>query len=233
MLIKCAINLINILPEKTRIKVSEKLVEVFLNKYANVNVHGIENLENAKKPTIFICNHLSNSDGLILNKVLKSINPTFVAGVKLSGNSFTKIGLNVVKTTNIVPNSADTEGIKRIINLVKNGESILIFPEGTRSRTGSMIEAKNGIVMIAKVTGAPIIPIGLSGSEKLLPVNMEGNMEKEEFHHAEIIVNIGQQFNLPVKQVSQDRKEYTEYATTYLMKKIAVLLPEEYRGFYR
>jgi 1-acyl-sn-glycerol-3-phosphate acyltransferase len=106
---------------------------------------------------IFICNHLSNSDGLVLNRALKEIDPTFVAGVKLSNNTVTSIGVNVMKTTNIKPNTADKEGLKTIIKLVKQGASLLIFPEGTRSRVSSLIEAKKGIFLIAKMTGAPIV----------------------------------------------------------------------------
>lgn len=106
---------------------------------------------------IFICNHLSNSDGLVLNRALKEIDPTFVAGVKLSNNTVTSIGVNVMKTTNIKPNTADKEGLKKIIKLVKQGASLLIFPEGTRSRVSSLIEAKKGIFLIAKMTGAPIV----------------------------------------------------------------------------
>lgn len=137
--------LINILPGKYVTYISKKIVDKYLKKYANINIEGSENLKGIKIPTIFICNHLSNSDGLVLNKVLKEIDPTFVAGVKLSDNALTSLGVNVIKTTNIIPNTADKEGLKKIIKIVRRGESILIFPEGTRSRVGSLIEAKKGI----------------------------------------------------------------------------------------
>jgi len=114
-----------------------------------------------------------------LNKVLKEIDPTFVAGVKLSDNALTSLGVNVIKTTNIIPNTADKEGLKKIIKIVRRGESILIFPEGTRSRVGSLIEAKKGIILIARMTGAPIIPLGLYGTEKLLPISQEGDIYGE------------------------------------------------------
>lgn len=221
------------LPEKMRIGISKALVNIVLKKYATIHVDGGEKLKDIKKPTIFICNHLSNSDGLVLSKTFKAADPTFVAGVKLSNNPFTQIGMNAVKTTNIVPNSSDSEGIKNIIKLVKDGNSLFIFPEGTRSRIGSMIKAKNGIVFIARMTGAPIVPVGLYGSEKLLPINSKGNMESEKFTKADVYINIGDQFELPKRSAEQDKKEYEEYATNYMMNKIAQLLPEEYRGVYR
>lgn len=233
MLSNTTIKIINILPNSLVRFISKKVTDNYIDKYANLNIVGGDNLTDIEKPTIFVCNHLSNSDGLVLNRILKDVDPTFVAGVKLSGNSLTSIGLNVVKTTTIVPNSADTKGLKNIISLVKQGESILIFPEGTRSRTGSLIEAKQGIILIARMTGAPIVPIGLSGTDKLLPVNKTGDMSSEEFNYAEVTVNIGKQFILPKKEKGQDRKDYAEFTTNYIMGKIAELLPEEYRGVYK
>lgn len=225
--------IISILPDKFVTYISKIVVDKYLKKYANINIIGIENLKEIKTPTIFICNHLSNSDGLVLDKVLKEIDPTFVAGVKLSNNAVTSIGVNVIKTTNIKPNTPDKEGIEKIIKLVKKGESILIFPEGTRSRVGSLIEAKKGILLIARMTGAPIVPIGLYGTEKLLPINKTGDMSEETFNYADVHINIGKQFEFPIRAKEQDKKEYEDFATTYLMKKIAELLPENYRGLYK
>ena len=224
--------LIHRLPKRFLAFTSKKVVDRYLNKYAKIHITGAEHFQYMETPTIFVCNHLSNADGLVLDRVLRPIDPTFVAGVKLAKNSVTNIGMNVVKTTHIVPDSADHEGLKKIIRLVKSGESILIFPEGTRSRTGSMIEAKKGILLIARMTGAPIVPIGIHGSEQLLPINQEGDMSGESFHHANVYVNIGEQFVLSKKEKEQNKKTYEEIATRDIMNRIAKLLPKKYQGVY-
>ncbi len=233
MISTIAIKIINILPDKFAAYISKKVVDIYLKKYANISIEGRENLKGIITPTIFICNHLSNSDGLVLDKALEDIAPTFVAGAKLSNNAVTSIGINIIKTTNIKPNTADKDGLKEIIKLVKQGESLLIFPEGTRSRVGSLIEAKKGIIFIAKMTGAPIVPIGLYGTEKLLPVNKEGDMSSETFSYADVYINIGKQFQLPKRAIEQDKKDYENFSIRYIMKKIAELLPENYRGVYK
>jgi len=233
MISTAAAKIINILPDSLAKFISKKLVDQYLKKYASIDVEGGENLKGIKKPTIFICNHLSNSDGLVLDKALKEVDPTFVAGVKLSDNAVTSIGMHVIKTTNIKPNSADQDGLKKVIRLAKQGESLLIFPEGTRSRVGSLIKARKGILLIARMTGAPIVPIGLYGTEKLLPINKGGDMSAETFHYADVHINIGKQFVLPKRAIEQDKKEYEGLAIKYIMRKIAELLPESYRGVYK
>lgn len=233
MISPAAAKLITILPEQAVTYLSKKIINHYLNKYARITITGREHLAGIQTPTIFICNHLSNADGLVLDRALKEMDPTFVAGEKLSHDSITHIGVNVIKTTNIKPNTADKEGLEKIINLVKQGESLLIFPEGTRSRVGSLIEAKKGILLIARLTGAPLVPIGLYGTENLLPIDKDGDMRSENFHHADVHVRIGQQFELPVRAKEQDKKEYEADTMNTLMRKIAALLPEPYRGLYK
>ncbi|TNJ63770.1 1-acyl-sn-glycerol-3-phosphate acyltransferase [Paenibacillus hemerocallicola] len=233
MISSTSAKIINILPNSLVSYISKKIIDKYLKKYANIKILGSENLKGIKTPTIFICNHLSNSDGLVLDKALKVIDPTFVAGEKLSNDAVTNIGLNVIKTTKIKPNTADKEGLEKIIKLVKQGESLVIFPEGTRSRVSSLMEAKKGILLIAKMTGAPIIPIGICGSEKLLPINKKGDMRAEIFNYADVHINIGKQFEIHKRSKEQDKNEYEEITIKHIMKKIAELLPESYRGVYK
>ncbi|MCY6369543.1 lysophospholipid acyltransferase family protein [Clostridium ganghwense] len=224
--------LIGYLPKSLVKFVAYKLINGYVDKYANITVQNQENLNDLKKPVIYVCNHLSNSDALILQRAIKDDDVTFVAGVKLNSNSLTSMGVSIVKTTPIHPNSADKEGIKRIISIIKNGGSMLIFPEGTRSRTGKLIKAKRGIILIARMCKVPIVPIGMTGTEKLLPINKEGKMEKEKFNYSDINVKIGKPFYLPKKEREEVSKEYDERALNFLMGKIAELLPVEYRGEY-
>lgn len=225
--------LVSYLPKGLMNFLSRKLVNRYLEKYADIKVIGKENMNINKKPVIYIGNHLSNADGLVLAKVLEDQDVTFVAGVKLSNNPLTNIGINVVKTITITPNSADKDALNAIIKTVKAGNNVFIFPEGTRSRTGSMIEAKKGILLIAKLTGAPIIPVGIWGSEKLMPINKEGDMGSERFYNAEVTVSFGKQIEIPGKVKDEDRHSYDDRVLNTLMKAIAQLLPEEYRGVYK
>ncbi|MFL0194460.1 lysophospholipid acyltransferase family protein [Clostridium sp. WILCCON 0269] len=223
--------LIGCLPKRGVTYISEKILFGYLKKYADIKVKGIENLNKAKRPVMFICNHLSNSDALVLSSVLKSENLTFVAGSKLNENPLTQLGMSITKTITIKPNSADKEAISKIVRTLKGGDNMLIFPEGTRSRTGTMAKARKGVVLIQKLSKAVIVPIGIYGTEKLLPISNK-DMALENFHRAEVNVNIGKQIDIPLKGKDENKHDYEDRAADFLMFKISELLPEEYRGVY-
>lgn len=214
--------------------VGSQIIKNILKKNADLQVEGFENIAKVKGPIIFIGNHLSNADGLVMDKILREkYDPHFIAGVKLSGDPMTNIGMRLIKTINIRPNSADKDALKSIIQASKNGTNILMFPEGTRSRTGEMIEAKKGINLIARMTRATVIPFGLHGTEVMMPINKDGNMGQETFQHAKVCVKFGEPVVLPKKEKDEDRHVYDDKVLETYMKSIANLLPESYRGFYK
>lgn len=224
-------NVSKILPRSIRVNLTCRLVDKFLDRYSEIEVINREIIKERKGvPTIYIGNHLSNVDGVIINKLLKDNEVAFMAGIKLSKNAMTNLVLETVKTIKIKPNSADKQAIKKAVKYLKSGGSIFIFPEGTRSRTGSMIKAKKGFILMGKMSKAQFVPIGIEGTEKLFPINSD-SMSKEKFNYSKVKVVLGKPFNLPEK--TQENKDiWTNFATEYSMKKISELLSSEYRGVY-
>lgn len=224
--------LIGCLPQGLVRYISKKVLIGYLNKYASIEVKGIEHLDGVERPIIFVCNHLSNSDALVLGHVFKKEDLTFVSGRKLNDNCLTKLGMSMTKTIGIMPNSADKGAISNIVRTLKSGESILIFPEGTRSRTSTMNKGKRGVVLIQKLSRARVIPVGIYGTEKLLPIN-DKDMALESFHFAKVKVNIGRELEVPKRNKGEEKHEYDDRIIDFYMYEIAKLLPEKYRGVYK
>jgi len=77
-----------------------------------------------------------------------------------------------LKRVNTVPvdrDRGDIAAIKTIIRLVKEGHRIIIFPEGTRSQSGQLQQARSGLGMVIAKTGAPVVPVRLFGTFEALP----------------------------------------------------------------
>lgn len=228
------VKIIKILPEGLTIFVARKLVKNYLKKYSNIKIEGFENIQKTEDPKIFISNHLSNSDGLILSNILKEkYDPYFVTGVKLSNDPITNLGVKLVKRIEVKPNTADKEAISSMVSTVREGNNLLMFPEGTRSRNSAMIEGKKGILLIARLTKAKIVPIGLIGTEILLPVSESGNMGAESWEKADVEVRFGEGIELPKREKEEDKHQYDNRCMKVLMGSIASLLPEKYKGVYK
>jgi 1-acyl-sn-glycerol-3-phosphate acyltransferase len=113
----------------------------------------------------------------------------------------------------------DLPALRDVITRMKSGQVLVIAPEGTRSRTGAMIEAKPGVSYLAAKLGYPIVPAALAGTaDKILFDNLR------HLRKTHIILRAGKPFMLPPLPVQR----YTDE----IMCQIAALLPEEYRGVY-
>lgn len=64
---------------------------------------------------------------------------------------------------------ADRAALRRAEQLLRAGEGVMVFPEGTRSPDGRLMPSELGIAMLALRTGVPVLPIGVDGTDRALP----------------------------------------------------------------
>jgi 1-acyl-sn-glycerol-3-phosphate acyltransferase len=120
----------------------------------------------------------------------------------------------------------DIKALRKVIDLMKEDHILVIAPEGTRSRVGSMIEAKPGVSYLATKLNRPIVPVALTGTEDS---NLIGSLKR--FKRTRMTVTAGPAFTLPPLP-KENRDETLKNYTDEIMCRIAVLLPENYRGVY-
>ena len=113
---------------------------------------------------------------------------------------------------------------RKALELLANGQALIIYPEGGRSEDGKLGHAYSGAALLAMKTGVPIVPVGVIGTRQLIG--------KWWFlKRPRITLNIGQPFTLSAFH-DKLSKEETAHATHEVMMHIAALLPSEYRGRY-
>lgn len=124
--------------------------------------------------------------------------------------------------------AADVDAFRLAKRILDEGHALFVFPEGTRSRDGALQVARDGVAVLALRTDATILPIGISGSQRVWPRG-----QKLPHPGGRVSVRIGRPFRLADELPADvDRKAAKRLATDHIMRRIAELLPVDQRGAY-
>ena len=91
----------------------------------------------------------------------------FMAKEELFKNPVFSAAIRKLHAFPVKRDSADKNAIKNAVKILKGGNCLGIFPEGTRSKTGNLGKAESGVSLIAAMTKAPIIPAAIINTEKI------------------------------------------------------------------
>jgi len=120
----------------------------------------------------------------------------------------------------------DIKAMRKMIALMENGKCLVIAPEGTRSRVGSLMEGKPGVAYLAARSGFPVVPAVITGTEdKVILANLK------RLRKSDITLTAGEPFIVP-PLLNKDRNAALQIYTDEIMCRMAALLPERYRGVY-
>ncbi len=120
----------------------------------------------------------------------------------------------------------DLKALRKMIALMDSGNSLVIAPEGTRSRTGTLIAGKPGVAYLAARSGFPVVPVAITGTEDRVLLNNVTHLRKSK-----ITLTAGLPFKLPPIP-KENREAALQQYTDEIMCQIAAILPERYRGVY-
>jgi 1-acyl-sn-glycerol-3-phosphate acyltransferase len=158
----------SVVQEGLRIVTQDMLLKGFVWSICQVHVHGRERVDNVQDPFIVVANHSSHLDAaLVLGALPHRLSRHIATGA--AADYFFDKKLKAV-TTSLFFNAYPIERHKSTTHkgltgrLLDSGVPLLIFPEGTRSRTGAMGQFKPGVAGMAIERGIPCVPVALVGA---------------------------------------------------------------------
>ena len=141
----------------------QDLVMFIFKLFFGVEIEGRENLPKEGEKAIIAPNHVSLLDAPLMYALLP-LHSGFAIDTGMANSWWVKPFLKLAKAWPIDPTRP--LGTRSLINHVKNGETLVIFPEGRLTVTGGLMKVYDGTAMIADKADAPIIPVRIDGLER-------------------------------------------------------------------
>jgi 1-acyl-sn-glycerol-3-phosphate acyltransferase len=199
--------------------------------FTRVRVEGDLDAIPREGPVILAANHVSNADPVIVGAWLT---PHLGRRIHWLGKKemfdWPIVGW-MARNGGVVPvdrGAADVEAFRMATRVLDAGQILMVFPEGTRSLTAELQPPKDGLAMLALRTGATIVPIGISNTDRVWP---KGRPIPRPGGH--VTMRVGEPFRIAdLLPPDLDRKSARRLATTLIMRRIAALLDPRHRGPY-
>ena len=196
-----------------------KLVTIFTMRPV---ISGLENFQK-HKPALIVINHLGDADVVLLGASI----PTTIDGMGKIELIDEWVG-PIMRAYGIIwvhRGRPDRRALRAALDALSQGRMVALAPEGRQSVTGGLEEGNEGAAFLAMKSGAPIVPIAMTGTEN---DNIYGHLKR--WKRAPVTLRVGKPFIL---QEQADRQKMLREGTNQIMESLANLLPESYRGNYK
>lgn len=200
-----------------------RILKFLYNLFCRIDLVGVENVPQTGG-VLGAANHLSRLDGPLIYAVMPREDVSALAANKYRRNPFFRWFLESARVIWLDRENPDPKALKTAIQFLREGGMLGIAPEGTRSRTRALIPAKPGVAFLATKADVPLLPVAITGAERAFS-------ELIRLRRPKIRLVFGEAFMLPPLD-RKNRDESLKRNADEIMCRIAVLLPEPYRGVY-
>lgn len=182
----------------------------------DLTVKGLENIPD--EPVLFVGNHCSYFD-IVVTMASLPRGSGFVAKESLAKIPGFKGWMDLIHCL-YLDRSDLKKGVQMIrdgIDIIKSGYSMMVYPEGTRSKTGQLGDLKGGALKMAQRSGAPIVLVACTGSRDIYENNSRLNIKP-----AKVQLTFGKPF-----RIDELPKEERRFAARYTKEQLQLLLDDQ------
>ncbi len=159
--------IVRLLPQET----FRAVFRGYFRLFHGVDVAGLENLPAQTQRTVYVVNHQSLADGCFVAAFLPGT-PVFAVNIGVAQRWWARPFLAAVRTFPVDP--ANPFSAKTMVKAVRDGQKLVVFPEGRITRTGALMKVYEGAGMVADKAQAVIVPVRIDGLQ-FTPLSRMGN----------------------------------------------------------
>ncbi|MEN6393645.1 MAG: lysophospholipid acyltransferase family protein [Anaerolineaceae bacterium] len=199
------------------------IIRFLFNVLTKVEVSGVDRVPSTGGCIIAV-NHLSRLDAGVVFAFANRDDLTALVADKYLKVFWIRWLINRVHGIWLNREELDVHAMRAALEYLVSGGALGIAPEGTRSRTGKLIQAKPGVAYLADKARVPVVPAAVYGSEDAM-------YKLRHLRRPHIVLSIGKPLVFPPVD-RQNRAEQLAKNTDEIMCAIAAMLPPAYRGAY-
>lgn len=201
------------------------IIRSFFKYFTVLNISGRKKISE-QGAYIVAANHLGVLDPALVFNILDRQDIILIIAEKYQRNVIFRWLVSSMNAIYIDRFNADIRALKIVIERLQQGDVLVMAPEGTRSRSGSLIEARPGGSYLAAKTGLPVFPVAVTGTEDKGLISNFLHLRRPRIN-----INVGEPLTFsPVDR--KDRQAVLQSYTDEIMCHIAIMLPPSYRGVY-
>jgi 1-acyl-sn-glycerol-3-phosphate acyltransferase len=207
-------------------RIAHFIIRFVIKLVTRMEVSGYENVAGIEGGAMAVSNHLGRLDVALMYYYVDRKDVLVLVAEKYQKYALARWFVKALGAVFVDRYNADLSITRIALKHLKEGKVLALAPEGTRSPTGALIEAKPGASYLAARAGVWVVPIGIHGSEDKAVIQALCH-----FRRAQVHAKVGRPFKFPPLQ-GENREVVLHTYTDEMMCQIAALLPEDYRGFY-
>lgn len=145
------------------------VARTLLSPWCRLDVDGLEHVP-TDGPLLVAANHSSHADSIALGLAMRTREITFLGDEGLQRTPLVGRHLHRFGMVPVQRGTGDAGAVDQLVELLADGRAVVVYPEGSRTRTGEVHRPRSGVARIAAATGVPVLPVGLAGTAALWPV---------------------------------------------------------------